>query len=108
MQTEILNDVEQAAVQGFYQNEGMRESVKKVLLAAIYSNGTLKKGVSADPTRNAVFSLVANKPEVTNEQLGSDLRATWEGVRMVENAFNKMAEYQRKVEDNKTKQNKAR
>ena len=85
----------------------MREAVKKVLLAAVYHNGSLKEGVSADPTRNACFSLVAQAPGISNEQLGADLRAMWEGVKIVENAFNKMTEY-KKVESKPKEPNKAR
>ena len=104
---DYLNEVEQAAVQAFFENEGMRESVKKVLLAAMYENGTLKPGVKADFTRNLALSLVANTTGISNEQLGADLRAMWEGIRLVENAFNKMGEI-KKVEAKETKPNKAR
>jgi hypothetical protein len=104
---DILNDVEKAAVQKFIEFETMREAVKKVLLAALYENGTLKPGIPADPTRNASFAIVANQSGASNEQIGAELRAMWEGVRIVENAFNKMAEY-KKVEPEKPKPNKAR
>jgi hypothetical protein len=104
---DFLNEVERAAVQAFFENEGMRESVKKVLLAALYENGTLKAGIKSDFTRNLALSLVANNREVTNEQLGADLRAMWEGIRLVENAFNKMSEF-KKVETKESKPNKAR
>ncbi len=105
---DYLNDVEKAAVEQFYNFETMREAVKKVILASVYENGTLKEGVEAIPTRNAAFSLVSAKPETPNEQLGADLRAMWEGVRLVENAFNHLATYKTKVEPEKPKVNKAR
>ena len=104
---DFLNDLEKSAIQKFVEFETMREAVKKVLLAALYDNGTLKPGKPADPTRNGVFGFVASSPGASNEQLGADLRAQWEGIRIVENAFNKMAECKQKVED-KPKVNKAR
>ena len=70
---DILKDVEKAQVERFYNNEVMREAVKKVLLAGVYQSGTLKEGKPADPTRNAAFSLVSNVPGISNDQLGADL-----------------------------------
>jgi len=92
----FLNETEKELLSLFYENEIMREAVKKVLLAGIYQNGTLKPGEPAKPVYNAAFSLVANR-DANNEQIGADLRAMWEGVRVVENAFNSLSEYKKEA-----------
>lgn len=104
---DFLNDQETAAVQLFYQSSVMREAVRKVLLAGAYENGTLQAGKEANATTNFALSLVAQGETISNEQLGADLRASWEGIRLVENAFNKMGEI-KKVEPEKKKPNQAR
>jgi hypothetical protein len=84
---EFLSDNEKVLLGVFYKNVELREAVKKVLLFGLYNNGTLKKGKSADPLRNAAFNLVAHRGDYSNEQIGSDLRALWEGVNALESAF---------------------
>ncbi len=91
---DILNEYEQTYVREFYENEGMREAVKKIILAGIYTNGVMKKGQKADALRNFALQLVSNKGQFTNEQLGADLRALWEGINIVEAAFQQMSKYQ--------------
>jgi hypothetical protein len=105
--TDILNDVEQAAVTAFYANEGMRESVKKVLLAALYTNGTLKPGVTTDPLKNLALVHVSQHPELSDEQVGANLRALYHGINALEVGFNNLANY-KKVEPKEKKENKAR
>lgn len=94
----ILNPVEQAEVQKFVENQTMFEAVKKILLAGIYFNGTLRAGEPADPTRNFTLSLVARSAQngeqfFTNEQLGQDLRACSEGIRLVESGLKSLENY---------------
>ena len=105
---EILNDVEKAAVQQFMGSETMREAVKKVLLAALYTNGTLKPGVPAEPLINKALTIPHSRPEFTNEQIGAELRAMYHGIILLEEGFKQLATYV-KVEPKESKQpNKAR
>jgi hypothetical protein len=87
----ILNDIEKDAVGSFVSNKTLFDAVKKVILAAVYFNGTLRQGQPARPTLNAALSLAMSK-EYSNEQLGEDLRALAEGVRLVEVGFGKLEE----------------
>ena len=103
----ILNDVEKAAVQKFVEFETMREAVKKVLLAAIYHNGTLKPGETADPLINKALTIPHSRPELSNEQIGAELRAMYHGIIMLEEGFKKLADY-KKVEVKTKQPNKAR
>ena len=104
---EILNDVEKAAVQKFVEFETMREAVKKVLLAALYSNGTLKPGQAADPLTNKALTIPYNNPQGSNEQLGAELRAMYAGIMLLEEGFKKLDEF-KKVEEKPKQPNKAR
>jgi len=104
---DILNDVEKAAVQQFVQFETMREAVKKVLLAAIYHNGTLKPGQQADPLVNKALTIPRSAPHMSNEQMGAELRAMYHGIIMLEEGFKKLEDY-KKVEPKESKPNKAR
>lgn len=107
MQT-FLNDVEQAAVAAFYENEGMRESVKKVLLAALHQNGTLQPGKAAEPFTNTLLTFINNNKTASNEEVGAHLRAQWEGLLFLEGAFNHMQTFTKKVDTKTAKFNKAR
>lgn len=110
----ILNPVEQIEMEKFANNRVMFEAVRKVLLAGVYFNGTLRKEENADPTQNFALSLAflsAQKdgttqqlhPHYTNEQLGEDLRACAEGIRMVERGFTNLVAYGSVVKNLKPK-----
>jgi len=105
--TEFLNDVEKAAVQAFHDNQGMFETVKKVLVAAIYENGVLVKGKPAEPFKNAMLTFVNQNPGATNEQVGADLRAKYQGLLALEQGFSYIASL-KKVEPKKATANRAR
>lgn len=94
---DYLNDHEKELIEAFYKNGTMREAVKKVLLAGIYYNGVLKVGEQGDPGKNFALALAFQKG-VTNEQLGADVRAAAEGIRVVESAFVELSKYDKLVE----------
>lgn len=105
---DILDDNEKAAIQIFYDNEVMREAVRKVLLAGVYYNGTLKKGVKPNPLTNFALGFVSNRGELPDEQLGAQLRSCWEGLNTLEVAFSTMAQFKKEEEPPKKVVNKAR
>ncbi len=74
------------------QDVVMKEALRKILLAGIYENGTLKEGEPANPTRNFLLS-AAFSDDYTPEQLGHLTKTAAEGIRIVQNAFTKLEEY---------------
>jgi hypothetical protein len=84
---QYLSDLEQEKIIAFNQDTVLVDAVRKVLLAAIYTNGTLRKDLAPEPTKNAALSLafyaMANG-SVTNDALGEDLRALAQAVRLLE------------------------
>ncbi len=107
----FLNDLEKIQLQKFADNPEMMNVVKKVLLAGLYQNGTLKKGVKAEPGYNFALSLLrytdSTGKEVSNEFVGEVLRACYEGLKSIEVAFSAFEEYKTPEEINK-ESNKAR
>src|SRR3990167_7784887 len=93
----FLNGLEQAKLQKFADDEDVQAIVKKVLLAAVYQNGTLQKGQDPNPLHNFALSFLqyadSRGIEITNDQIGANLRACFEGIRMVESAFEIFKEY---------------
>ncbi len=106
----ILNDIELAEVQQLADNPTALEAIKKIVLLGVYFNGTLKAGEAANPTMNAALALAANAVKIgaTNEQVGGDLRAFWEGVQLVQAGFDKIAEFKSPKEAPSTKDNPGR
>lgn len=106
---QVLSDVEKSALTAFADNAIAMGAVKKILLAAGYHNGTLRAGAenAADPTRNAALALAFEKG-FTNEQLGQDIRALAEAVRLVESGFKTLDKYKSPPKPGKPAGNKAR
>ena len=100
---DFLSEIEKQKLIQFNGDEVMRETVKKVLLYGLYNNGVIRKNIPADALRNGAFGLVASGREYSNDELGADLRALWQGVNALEMAFNEISNYlpQNKVEPKK-------
>lgn len=100
---EILTDQEKDKVMQFIADEVMAEAVKKVLLQAIYEQGSVKKGKNVEPLKNAalalVFKTVRNEAVITNEALGADLRAMAHGINFLEVGFDRLKKLTPKLED---------
>ena len=95
---DILDEQEETQLQAFYDNEPMREAVKKVLLMFLYNNGVPKKGDKHDPTVNYAFIKVANDSSVEDEVVGRHLKVLWEAICLVETAFSNIATF-KKIEN---------
>lgn len=98
---EYLNDLEKEKIARFCEDEVLMEAVKKVLLAPIYEQGTLKAGEKADPAYNGALAL-ATVRSISDEELGRDLRAFTQAMSQVENAWTKLTEI-RPVAEKKAK-----
>lgn len=102
----FISDIERQKLEVFNADPIMKEAVKKILLKGIYENGTLRAGIQTEPLKNFALSL-AFTPGVSNEELGSDLRARAAGIAALESAFTKIGEYKQSPPDNGEEINKA-
>lgn len=110
---EYLNEAEHTSIMKFIKDEVMFEAVKKVLMEAVYTQGVLKEGKSADPSMNYAFALAARRKmtgftSLTNEQIGADLCAVWEGTNLVGLGFNELEKFKEPAEPSKSKGNPGR
>jgi len=104
---DILNEFETAQLEKLLDNPVLCEAIRKVFLFGIYYNGTIQKGLPADPTRNFTLALAFQK-DVSNEHLGADLRACTEAIRMVEMGFKELSRFKKEEEVKKEEPNPAR
>lgn len=89
----VLNDIEKAELQAFADNTTMYNAVKKVLLLDVYFMGNMEKGKPANPLINYTLSMASQKGQYSNEALGADLRATWEGINTLQTAFDELEKF---------------
>ena len=101
---QFLDDQEQTHIQNFFENERLREAVKKVLLAPLYLQGTMKKGKKANPTANWLYTAIGN----TNENLGAVIRAKTEALAFIEEGFKLLSCFKKTNKVESTNQNPAR
>ena len=101
---EILDEQEQTYVQQFFENEKLREAVKKVLLAPMYYQGVMKKGARAKTGINWAIQYLGN----TNENLGATVRACHSGLMFVEEGFKMLSMIKQDNPSEKPKINLAR
>lgn len=87
---DYLTDLEIEKIEAFCNDEAMQEAVRKVLLANLYYSGALKRGEKLEP-KNQAFNLIATAYQagngISNEAIGEEIRALYEGVNTVEQAF---------------------
>lgn len=90
-----LSDIEKDKIINFNNDEVLVNAVRKVLLAVIYDNGTLRKDLAPDPAKNGALGLaflaIGGRGVVTNEDLGADLRGLAQGVSLLENGLNQLS-----------------
>lgn len=86
-------------VEAFCSNEKMYESVKKAVLAGLYSYGVLKAGKEHDPMKNAALRMafIAIENPVPDEIIGQNVRAIAEGLNALQNGFEDL----KKIKSNK-------
>jgi len=110
---DYLNEAEHEEIKKFVENRTLFEAVKKVLMEMVYTQGRLKKGKPANPEMNYAFALAARKKvsgftHLTNEQIGADLCAVWEGTNLVGLGFKELERFKEINEPNKSKSNPGR
>ena len=94
-----LNQIEKEKIMSFNDDIVLVNAIRKVLLASIYSNGTLRKEIKPDPLKNAALGLsmaaVNGQVIISNEQLGEDLRALTQAIALMENGFKELLKIKR-------------
>src|SRR3990167_2710609 len=82
-------------------------ALKKVLLSAVYFDGTLTEEGVPDPLKNFALAL-ASRPGVKNEDLGADLKASLAGVQLLETGFQELVKFNVKTVEAEPVKNQAR
>ena len=97
---DYLSKVEQDKIALFNNDKVLFEAIKKVILKGVYSQGILEPDKPGNPMLNAALGLVALTQQgvISNEALGADLRAFFEGAKMVETGFKYLAEIKSREE----------
>jgi hypothetical protein len=82
-------DLEVSKIEQFCADTEMFNAVKKVLLAGIYTHGTVQRGFTPDPLKNGALSLasLATANPIPDEVLGAHIRGVWEGLNALQNAL---------------------
>lgn len=95
-----LTELEITKIEQFNKDPEMVEAVRKVLLAGLYSHGTVQLGHKPNPLINGAFSLVSIALEnpIPDEILGQNLRGQWAGINALKNAFDSLGAITSKVE----------
>ena len=108
----FLSDLEKVHLQKFADDESMKAVVKKILLGGAYENGTLKAGKDPNPAYNCAFGYIqfadTNNVEVSDQQVGANIRALYEGLKSVEYAFKIIDEFKSPEEPGEKPRNEAR
>ena len=89
---EILSELEKQKLELVASDKVMMGAVKKVVLSAVYFDGTLNKKGIPDPLKNFALAL-ASRPGVKNEDLGAELRASLCGVQLLETGFKELEKF---------------
>lgn len=91
--TEYLSDLEKSKIAIFNKDAILVNAIRKVLLASIYDNGTLRAGLAPNPLKNAALALVANTQNgvISNADLGEDLRGLFHGISFLEKGLMELA-----------------
>lgn len=93
---DYLSDIEVAKIEAFNADTVMVEAVKKVILEKVYTHGVMEAGKAHNPLRNRALVLVDEGK--SDEILGSQLRAFYEGMNAVEVGFTELSTIKSKVE----------
>ena len=97
---EFLTDKEKDKIIKFNQDPELVEAVRKVMLKAVYTQGTLRKDIKSEPLKNAALGLVfhtINGSVISDEQLGADLRGLAHGLNLLESGFVELAKIEKDI-----------
>lgn len=97
-----LSDIEKDKIINFNSDEVLVNAVRKVLLASIYNNGTLRADMAPDPLKNGALALaflaISGSGTVSNDDLGADIRGLAQGVSLLENGLKELSKVKKEGE----------
>jgi len=93
----ILSEIERDKVIAFAQDKMLFEAVRKYVLAVLYKQGVVEKGLPHNARINFALNLAwpATNPQGmprSDEELGQNLRAMTYAVQLIESGFREMEE----------------
>jgi hypothetical protein len=105
-----LTELEITKIEQFCSDEAMFDAVKKVLLAAMYYDGALRRGQDF-VAKNQAFGLISQAysqgADVSDATLGASLRGLFEGVNLLEQGYGHLKTIKRKAESVESPYNEA-
>jgi len=103
----ILSGMEVDRLQFIAKDSVAIGALKKVILSAIYFDGTLVKEGIPDPLKNFCLA-IASKPNIKNEDLGAEIRASLAAVQLLETGFKELEKFNVQQVEEKPVVNQAR
>lgn len=88
----LLSELEKDKLSFVANDKVMLGAIKKVVLSAVYFDGTLQKDSEPEAQKNFALALAA-KPNISNEALGAELKASLAGVQLLETGFRELEKY---------------
>jgi len=89
---DFLSELERDKLKLVASDKVTLEAVKKVILSAVYFDGTLDKKGIPDPQRNFCLA-IASKEGATNEEIGAGVRAGLAATQLLELGFRELEKY---------------
>lgn len=104
-----LTELEIQKIEQFCLDKDMYNAVKKILLAGIYTHGTVQKGYTPNPLQNGAFALasLSTQNPIPDNVLGEHIRGMWAGVNALENAFSQLSKIKSNKEEIESPYNEA-
>jgi hypothetical protein len=86
-----LNELEKQKIEQFCSDRSMYDAVRRVMLAGIYTSGTVNQ---INPQENAAFHLaaLAMQNPIPDAEIGAHVRAMWAGINHLKNAYDALDE----------------
>lgn len=106
----MLTDQEKEKIIKFNEDPILVEAVRKVLLKAIYGQGTLRAGEMADPLNNGALTLAfaaIRGNSISDADLGADIRGLAYGLNYLEAGFQELSRIERDIEEPAEEENNA-
>ncbi|MBC8235349.1 hypothetical protein H8E77_37870 [bacterium] len=100
--TQLFNDREKEQLNRFAKDDILRELVKKVVLSAVYHEGTLN---SDNPLENFALAFAAGAAgphgKLTKEEIGEKLESSLIAVQLINDGFARLQRFNKKKEAQK-------